>query len=102
MPEPSDALELQELVGGVCSVDPVFKIPESRGVLCEAVGNYRWEQYQGFNEGVDPLVRGRERVKPTLPQLVFEDEGAEEVGLGSVSPPSRNERAVMEGRLVFV
>ena len=89
MPEPSDTRELQELVRGDCSVDPeVFKIPESRGVLRETVGIDGWGQYQDFDEGVDPLVRRREHVEPTLPQLVLEDEGVEEVGLGSVSPPS--------------
>ena len=38
MPEPSDVRELQELVAGDRSLDAeVFKIPESRGVLREAV-----------------------------------------------------------------
>ena len=91
MPEPSDARELLGLVVNVCSIDPeVFEIPESHGGLREAVGIDGREQSQNLNEGVDPLVRRRERVEPTYqhPRRQVVAEGVEEVGLGSVSPPS--------------
>ena len=84
MPEPSNVRELQELVAGDRSLDAeVFKIPESRGVLREAVRIDGGEQCQDFNE-----------------ELIRWFEG--DVGFGSVNPPSQNERAVMEERLVFV
>ena len=84
MPKPSNARELQELIAGDRSVDAeVFKIPESRGVLREAVRiDGGGEQCQDFNE---ELIRW-----------------FGEVGFGSVNPSSQSERAVMEERLVFM